>query len=776
MKIKSLHSQITCCIHLLLVTGIELVKSPLALADDPTTVHGLVMEKGTRKPLGAVNVYCSLSPGKPPLKEVTQSDGKFAIQLPTAITPFAPAPSCHWIINLAGYDRFEAEDAEFTQNAPHEFYIEKSNYQIYETTVYGQTEKRDDNTKSITALQINHLAGGGNDPIKAVQNLPGVARSSFLGSNIAIEGSSSNDTQYFVDNIDVPIILHFSGIYSIINAGALDRIDFLPAGFGPEYSRSSAGYVGVWTKQPATDRLHGTGYFDIFNAGALVEGPTGKDSSFLVGARTTYIGPIFGLLAKNNSNFNLTAIPDFSDFIGVYQSKLSDTDSFKVVTIGSRDTFGFVLPQPTTLNTNGSSAFSLMTAFFRIIPQYTHRFSDTSIGRLSFGIGKDWIFQNIARTSSNINSVGFSARAEWEVQPTDGWKTYIGLDDKASINSMSLTVPFRNTTGGVFSPIAISTFQQTSINNTVQNFGIYWRNVIHASNSPWTISPGVRADYYSPTNEYLPAPRLALKYEVSPSFNLHSAGGLYTQPALPQQVDPNIGNPNLKSSQTWHLTLGAEKDLRDQNSKGWTLNANLFYKHFKNVITTSSALVTRPDGSQKVENYNNSGLGRAYGLETQAKFTFDHQLSGWISYTLSRSTRAYPPASEALFSQDQTHILSTVGSMDLGGNYLFSARIRYVTGSPYTPIVGGTFDADNDLYIPISGVYYSQRGRPFFQIDSRIEKKWIYKTWILTAYLDILNVTNSKNQEGLLNSYDYTQTAVLSGVPILPTFGLKGEF
>jgi hypothetical protein len=114
--------------------------------------------------------------------------------------------------------------------------------------------------------------------------------------------------------------------------------------------------------------------------------------------------------------------------------------------------------------------------------------------------------------------------------------------------------------------------------------------------------------------------------------------------------------------------------------------------------------------------------------------------------------------------------------MDLGGNYLFSARIRYVTGSPYTPIVGGTFDADNDLYIPISGVYYSQRGRPFFQIDSRIEKKWIYKTWILTAYLDILNVTNSKNQEGLLNSYDYTQTAVLSGVPILPTFGLKGEF
>ena len=376
-------------IHLFLISEIILFSSS-AQADTSPTIQGLVLEKGTRKPLASVNVYCSYEKEKPPLKTITEEDGRFSLSWIDPAPVNEPTPTqrhCHWIVNVAGYDRFEAEDSEFVQNAPREFYLEKANYQVYETTVFGQNEKRDENTKSLSSNQISRIAGAGNDPIKAVQNLPGVARSSFLGSNISIEGSNATDTQYFIDNIDVPIILHFSGIYSIVNPGAVDRIDFLPAGFGPEYGRTSAGYVGVWTKQPATDRFHGSGYLDIFNAGAVLEGPTGKDSSFLIGARTTYIGPVFSAIGKNNPSFSLTAIPDFSDLIGIYQTKLSDADSFKIVTIGSLDTFGFVLPQPTNLNPGGSSNFSLMTAFFRVIPEFTHRFSDTSIGRVSLGIG-----------------------------------------------------------------------------------------------------------------------------------------------------------------------------------------------------------------------------------------------------------------------------------------------------------------------------------------------------------------------------------------------------
>jgi hypothetical protein len=90
--------------------------------------------------------------------------------------------------------------------------------------------------------------------------------------------------------------------------------------------------------------------------------------------------------------------------------------------------------------------------------------------------------------------------------------------------------------------------------------------------------------------------------------------------------------------------------------------------------------------------------------------------------------------------------------------------------------VGSTFDADNDVYIPTRGSIYSQRFEAFKQLDLRVDRKFIYDTWILTAYLDILNITNSVNPQSIEYSYDYTQNKKVRGLPILPTIGVKGEF
>jgi hypothetical protein len=109
-------------------------------------------------------------------------------------------------------------------------------------------------------------------------------------------------------------------------------------------------------------------------------------------------------------------------------------------------------------------------------------------------------------------------------------------------------------------------------------------------------------------------------------------------------------------------------------------------------------------------------------------------------------------------------------------SWRYGARLRYVTGDPYTPVVGSFFDADNDVHIPLRGPLYSERNGDFFQMDLRIDRQWIYDTWILSAYLDVQNLTNAKNQEGLTYSYDYSQKQIISGIPVLPTLGVKGEF
>jgi hypothetical protein len=47
---------------------------------------------------------------------------------------------------------------------------------------------------------------------------------------------------------------------------------------------------------------------------------------------------------------------------------------------------------------------------------------------------------------------------------------------------------------------------------------------------------------------------------------------------------------------------------------------------------------------------------------------------------------------------------------------------------------------------------------------------------VLSAYVDIMNTTNRKNVELVTWSADYTSQTPIYGLPILPIFGLRGEW
>ena len=149
---------------------------------------------------------------------------------------------------------------------------------------------------------------------------------------------------------------------------------------------------------------------------------------------------------------------------------------------------------------------------------------------------------------------------------------------------------------------------------------------------------------------------------------------------------------------------------------------------------------------------------------------------GWISYTLSRSERREGDAPSHLFEFDQTHILSALGSVDLGRGWSVGGRWRYVTGSPSTFYAGGHVDLDAGAYAPVQdGEPFSRRLPAFHQLDLRIDKTWTFQAWRLTAYLDVRNAYNRQNPEGFTYRYDYAESETIPGLPILPVLGLRGE-
>jgi hypothetical protein len=103
--------------------------------------------------------------------------------------------------------------------------------------------------------------------------------------------------------------------------------------------------------------------------------------------------------------------------------------------------------------------------------------------------------------------------------------------------------------------------------------------------------------------------------------------------------------------------------------------------------------------------------------------------------------------------------------------------VRYVSGNPYTPVLGGAFDADAGAYAPIEAVPILRSRLPeFFSIDARLEKAWsVGAAGRIAAYVDVLNVLDHRNVEATTTNFDATATTYVKGFPILPIVGVRGE-
>jgi hypothetical protein len=224
-----------------------------------------------------------------------------------------------------------------------------------------------------------------------------------------------------------------------------------------------------------------------------------------------------------------------------------------------------------------------------------------------------------------------------------------------------------------------------------------------------------------------------------------------------------VGNPELEPYWAIHYSLGVEQRI----GKPLKLGLEGFYKSIENRV------VGTPTGGPPV--FVNDGVGRIYGAEVSGEFTPEEGTFGYLGYTLSKSERRDLDGEWRPFDQDQTHILTAAAGHDLGAGWNVGARFRLVTGNPSTPVTGSVYDARNGVYVPIYGAVNSERDPTFHQLDVRVEKKFRIGSGSIAVYLDLQNAYNSTNQEGVRYSYDYRQKETLSGLPILPNFGVRGE-
>jgi hypothetical protein len=244
---------------------------------------------------------------------------------------------------------------------------------------------------------------------------------------------------------------------------------------------------------------------------------------------------------------------------------------------------------------------------------------------------------------------------------------------------------------------------------------------------------------------------------------------------VPEDLSPVFGNPNLGFASAWHVLAGAQYRFNDKPDEGLPLSVEAtVFSSFSDGLSTRN-LATSPAQGQALVN---EGQGRAYGAQILVRQELFHGFFGWLSYSLIRSERKDHPSTDwRLFDYDQTHVATLVASYDFGAGFQAGIRLRYSSGFPRTPVIGGTMNLALDRYEPVFGAQNSIRIPDFIQADARVSKHFDFDAMTkLDIFLDVQNVTDQQNREDIVYNYNYTKRNYITGLPTLPVLGARFEW
>src|ERR1019366_5136270 len=92
------------------------------------------------------------------------------------------------------------------------YYVEEKEEDVDEEVVVRAPRiKKEAVETRIRTEEARRVPGTQGDTLKVVQNLPGVARSSFGSGELIVWGAAPNETKVNVDGVEIPALYHVGG-------------------------------------------------------------------------------------------------------------------------------------------------------------------------------------------------------------------------------------------------------------------------------------------------------------------------------------------------------------------------------------------------------------------------------------------------------------------------------------------------------------------------------------------------------------------------------------
>lgn len=733
------------------------------------TLSGTVSDAKSNETIIGVNVYI------PELKTGTTTNeyGFFSITIPKG----------NYTVQLS-FVSFQTltESITLNKNTKTNFQLFSSEEQLQEVVV--TTERKATNIRkaemsinklSIATIKKMPVVLGEVDVLKSLLLLPGVTNAGEGASGFNVRGGGADQNLILLDEATIFNSSHVFGFFSVFNPDAIKDLKLYKGGIPARFGGRASSVLDMYQKDGSSTGFHMNGGIGLISSRILAEGPIVKGrGSFLIGGRASYAHLFLKLSDKHKSDAAY-----FYDLNTKLSYKINPNNNVFLSGYFGRDVFSL---NKSFTNTYGNSILNL---------RWNHLYNDKLFSNLSliysdyyFGLGLD-----LADFNWDSGIKNYNIKYDFKNYISDKFKLNFGVNSiyydfnpgtisptsaNSGINYKQLDKKY------AFEPAIYIDAQQEISKKISLSYGLryslFYRlgqsNInLYANNEPEIFDQGTQTyqkatpigtQFYDKNKviqsyNYL-EPRFSIAYELNKNQSIKASYNrmvqylqLVSNTSSPTPLDVWMPSDNyIKPQIADQVALGYFKNFSDDK---YSLEVETFYKKIQNRMDyiDGANLVANEAIEQVVLN----GKMRSYGLELMLRKN-EGKLTGWISYTLSKSEQQTPGRNSAEIginngkwyssAYDKLHNLAVTSSYTLNKKWSFGANFILQSGQPVT-YPNGQYTYQ-DIAVPSYGLRNENRLPVYHHLDISAtltphtnEKRSWKSEWVFSIY----NVYNRKN-------------------------------
>lgn len=644
--------------------------------------------------------------------------------------------------------------------------------------------KIDISTQTISSATIRKIPAllGEADVIKSIQLLPGVSTVGEGASGFNVRGGGIDQNLVLMDEAPVFNSAHLFGFFSIFNPDAVKEVQLVKGGIPAQYGGRLSSTLDVRMKDGNKKQVQANGGVGTIFSRLTLEGPLIKNkASFIVAGRRSYIDvlakPFLSKELKDSRFY-------FYDFTGKVNYSHKRDNFYLSTYIGddaffAQNAFGVKWGNSTvTARWNHVFNKKLFSNFTYFYSRYRYNIEFSS-DDANFN-WQSYIVNNSLKGDFNYyvtpkHELQFGGQSTYyvfkpgrAVVKNDNGTTDFSLPDKFALDN-ALYIHDEFNSGGKFSYRAGLRFSNFMYMGSGKAY--YYKDAI---------TPGSRRFIDSTrsfeSNEVISAynnlePRFGAKYQFNKQSsvkfgynrmvqNLHLISN--TAASVPFDVwQPSTNNILPEKADQW--TLGYFRNFG--KSDDFETSFEVYYKDLQNQVdyVDGANLLL----NEFLEGDLLTGKGRAYGAEFYIRKTSGN-LTGWISYTLSRSERIVDGINDGNWYPnrfDRPHNLYVVSNYKLNEKWEFSANFIFSSGTP-TTFYAGQYTIQG-YQIPDAGSSARNNVRiPAYHrldlsatLNVKKHKNW-ESNWVFSVY----NAYNRRNPFSIYFDTNYKDTEMNAAI------------